>query len=117
MTDGELAEAVAVAVAQTLGFPPGPNARVEGAAAASVALARRYVYPDADPPPVLPDPVAGPDFFAGVVALAVRVYHDPASPGGVVAGDAYTGAAIPEDLLTHVHHYFDPYRRGAWGFA
>ena len=58
----------------------------------------------------------GPDAMAGYQSLAVRIYHDPSSPGGVVGGDAYTGAAIPEDLLAHVRHYFAPYRT-AWGIA
>lgn len=119
MTDAELADLVAAAVAAVLGFPvsPSPPTRVTDASAATVRLARRYLYadgPDADTP--FPDPTTGPELFAGLVALAVRVYHDPASPAGVVGGDAYTGVAIPEDLLAHVHHYLDPYRT-AWGFA
>lgn len=119
MTDAELAAAVANAVALTLGFPAGTEStRVDTAAAAAVSGARTYTYGLAeDPPTELPDPGAGPAFFTGLVALAVRMYHDPASPGGVVGADAYTGAAIPEDLLAHVHHYFDPYRTGIWGLA
>lgn len=119
MTDAELAEAVAAAIAVVLGFPaPTVPPRCTNAATATVALARWYLYGDQvlDPVPVLPDPVTGPDLFAGLSALAVRVYHDPASPGGVVGGDAYTGAALPEDLLAHVHHYLNRYKT-AWGFA
>lgn len=119
MTDDELAEAVALAVAGALNFPPIPipPPRVTEASRAAVAVARRYTYPAADPPPVLPDPTTGPDYFAGLVALGVRIYHDPSSPGGIVGGDAYTGAALPEDLLAHVRHYFDPWRTAAWGIA
>jgi hypothetical protein len=46
----------------------------------------------------------------------VRLYHDPASPGGVVGGDAFTGQAIPEDLLAHIRHYFTVHKM-AWGIA
>jgi hypothetical protein len=117
VTDTELAAAVAGAVALVLGFPasPAPPVRVTDAAAAAVAVARRYVF-GSDQLAEFPPPAQGPDIFAGLTALAVRVYHDPASPGGVVGADAYTGAAIPEDLIAHVHHYFDPYRTG-WGLA
>lgn len=116
MTDGELAEAVAATVATVLGFPAAmaPSARVTDASAAAVAVARQYLYgPELDPVTLVP---AGPDVIAGLASLAVRIYHDPASPGGVVGGDAYTGAALPEDLLAHVHHYLDPYRT-SFGFA
>lgn len=117
MTDVELAEAVANAVTAVLGFPAGPpSIRVDDAATAAVLAARRYIHGDRTDAGDLPDPATGPDLFAGLVSLAVRIYHDPASPGGVVGGDAYTGAAIPEDLLAHVHHYFNPYRT-AWGIA
>lgn len=115
MTDEDLATAVAAAVAAVLGFPVvAPTTRVSDAAAAAVMVARRYLY--GDTATEFPDPATGPDLYAGLVALAVRIYHDPASPGGVVGGDAYTGAAIPEDLLAHVHHYLDPYRT-LWGIA
>jgi hypothetical protein len=114
VTDAELAAEVARLAAAVLGFTGAPSERVTLAAEASVALVRGYLYGDpvAELPPV-PD---GADSIQGLVALCVRVYQDPASPGGVVGGDAYTGAAIPEDLLAHVHHYFDRYRT-AWGVA
>ncbi|HKY67405.1 MAG TPA: hypothetical protein VJM49_13580 [Acidimicrobiales bacterium] len=117
MTDAELAGMVTGAVALVLGFPvaPTPPTRVTDAAAAAVAVARRYVF-GSDALAQFPPPAQGPDIFAGLTALAVRIYHDPASPGGVVGGDAYTGAAIPEDLLAHVRHYLDPYRT-IWGLA
>lgn len=116
MTDAELAEVVALAVTAVLGFPASatPPERVSAAADAAVAVARQYLYgPEADPVTLIPDT---PGVLAGLNSLTVRVYHDPSSPGGVVGGDAYTGAAIPEDLLAHVHHYFDPYRT-SFGFA
>lgn len=119
MTDAELAAAVANAMAVVLGFPTSPvppPTRVTDASNAAVAVARRYLYGDEGTPTPLPDPVAGPDLYAGCVALGIRIYHDPSSPGGVIGGDAYTGAAIPEDLVGHVHHYFDAYRT-AWGIA
>jgi len=116
VTDAELAEAVAATVATVLGFPAAvaPSTRVTDASAAAVAVARQYLYgPEADPISLVPD---GPDVVAGLASLAVRIYYDPASPGGVVGGDAYTGAALPEDLMAHVHHYLDPYRT-SFGFA
>ena len=118
MTDDVLAAEVADALAVVLGFPLATlPQRVTDAAAASVRLARRYCYGDGpDSTLEFPDPTAGPELFAGLTALATRVYHDPASPSGVVGGDAYTGIAIPEDVLAHVHHYLDPYRT-AWGVA
>jgi hypothetical protein len=118
MTDAEYAAAVAGAIALVLGFPAGtPPTRVTDASAAAVAVTRRYLYGDgANATTPLPDPSTAAGLFAGVTALAVRIYHDPSSPAGVVGGDAYTGVAIPEDLVAHVHHYLDPYRT-AWGFA
>jgi hypothetical protein len=119
VTDEDLAAAVAAAVATALGFPPGaPTQRVLDAAAAAVALVRWYIYGDVTtlPAPVLPSPVEAPEMFLGLQAFTVRIYHDPASPGGVVGGDAYTGASIPEDLLAHVHHYFGRYK-SSWGIA
>ena len=116
MTDAELAAVAADAAALVLGFPTapaGPPTRVTDAAAAAVAAVRQYLYGPEDIPTLLPD---GPDVIAGLTALTVRLYHDPASPSGVVGGDAYTGAALPEDLFAHVHHYFDPYRT-SFGFA
>jgi hypothetical protein len=115
VTDAELAEAVAEMVASVLGFPTTgtPPTRCTDASAAAVAVARQYLYGPEDIPTLLPD---GPAAIAGLVSLAVRIFHDPASPGGVVGGDAYTGAALPEDLLAHVHHYLDPYRT-SFGFA
>jgi len=100
--------------------PPGPfpPARVTEAAGAAVALVRWFIYGDvliAGAPPV-PDLPSGEDALVGLTALGVRVYHDPASPGGVVGGDAFTGAAIPEDLLAHVRHYFAGARR-SFGIA
>jgi hypothetical protein len=112
MTDAELAAAVAAAAAIVLGFPAPPT-RVTDAAAASVAVARQYLYGPEETPTLIPD---GADVVTGLTALTVRLYHDPASPSGVVGGDAYTGAALPEDLLAHVHHYLDPYRT-SFGFA
>lgn len=118
MTDADLASAVADAAAVVLGFPAGAaNARLDDASAGAVAVARGYLYGvDETTATPMPDPVAAPGVFLGLQALAVRMYHDPASPAGVVGGDAYTGVAIPEDVLAHVHHYFDPYRT-AWGMA
>lgn len=114
MTDEEVAVEVARRMAVVLGLPAAPPVeRVAQAAAAAVALVRWYIYGDTDPPPDLP---TGEDSLVGLTALGVRIYHDPASPGGVVGGDAYTGAAIPEDLLAHVHHYFDRHRL-TWGIA
>jgi hypothetical protein len=96
-------------VALVLGFPaaPTPAVRVTDAAAAAVAVARQYLYGPEDIPTLIPD---GADVVTGLTSLAVRLYHDPASPSGIVGGDAYTGAALPEDLLAHVHHYLNPYR-------
>ena len=116
MTDAELAVVVANAAALVLGFPTapaGPPTRVTDAAAATVAVARQYLYGPEETPTLIPD---GADVVAGLTALCVRLYHDPASPSGVVGGDAYTGAALPEDLLAHVHHYLNPYRT-SFGFA
>jgi len=113
VTDAELAAAVAAAVSAVLGFPTGtPPVRVIDAAAAAVAMARRYLFAG-DDLTLIPD---GPDVVAGLTALAVRIYHDPASPAGIMGADAYTGPMIPEDMLAHVHHYLDPYRTG-WGIA
>lgn len=119
MTDAELAAAVANAAALVLGFPAGTTGqRMDDAAAAAVAAARTYMFGRAEETPTpMPDPTAAPDVYLGLQALAVRMYHDPASPAGVVGGDAYTGVAIPEDLLAHVHHYLDPHRTGVWGIA
>jgi hypothetical protein len=116
VTDAELADVVARLAAAVLGFTGAPPERVTLAAEASVALVRGYLYGDPDPDLALAPVPDGAESIQGLVALCVRIYHDPASPGGVVGGDAYTGAAIPEDLLAHVHHYFDRYRR-AWGIA
>lgn len=115
MTDEELAGLVASAVALVLGYQAeaGVPDRVGEAAAAAVAVARWFLHGPEEVPTPLPD---GPDALAGYQSLAVRIYHDPSSPGGVVGGDAYTGAAIPEDLLAHVRHYFAPYRT-SWGIA
>lgn len=119
MTDLEVTAVVAARIASVLGLPAAPPVpRVTEAAGAAVALVRWFIYGDviiAGAPPV-PDLPSGEDALVGLTALGVRVYHDPASPGGVVGGDAYTGAAIPEDLLTHVRHYFAQYRR-SFGFA
>jgi hypothetical protein len=40
----------------------------------------------------------------------------PRCEDGVVGGDAFTGTAIPEDLLAHIRHYFTIHRT-AWGIA
>jgi hypothetical protein len=113
VTDEEIAVLVAAAVAVVLGYQGAVPARVVEASAAAVAVARWFLHGPEELPTLLPD---GPDAMAGYQSLAVRIYHDPASPGGVVGGDAYTGAAIPEDLLAHVRHYFAPYRT-SFGFA
>lgn len=115
MTDDELAELVAARIATVLGYPADPPVpRVAQAASAAVALVRWFIYGEPiDPPPPVP---AGEDALAGLTALGVRIYHDPASPGGVIGGDAFTGAAIPEDLLAHVRHYFAGHRT-SWGMA
>jgi hypothetical protein len=119
VTDAELAAAVANAAALVLGFPAGTTGqRMDDAAAAAVAQARTYIYGRFPEEPMpMPDPTVAPDVYLGLQALAVRLYHDPASPAGVVGGDAYTGVAIPEDLLAHVHHYFDAWRTNVWGIA
>lgn len=115
MTDEQIAALVASAVGVILGYKVGTPtpARVIEASAAAVAVARWFIYDVEAVPSPMP---AGSDVMVGYQALAVRIYHDPSSPGGVVGGDAYTGAAIPEDLLAHVRHYFAPYRI-AFGFA
>jgi hypothetical protein len=119
VTDLEIAAVVAGRMAAVLGLrDPIPPARVTEAAGAAVALVRWFIYGDvliAGAPPV-PDLPSGEGALVGLTALGVRVYHDPASPGGVVGGDAFTGAAIPEDILAHVRHYFAGYRR-SFGFA
>jgi hypothetical protein len=119
VTDQEITDVVGGRMAAVLGLrDPDPPARVTEAAGAAVALVRWFIYGDvliASAPPV-PDLPSGEDALVGLTALGVRVYHDPASPGGVVGGDAYTGAAIPEDLLTHVRHYFAGHRR-SFGLA
>jgi hypothetical protein len=116
VTDAEIVVEVARRMATVLGLPTAPPVeRVAQAAGAAVALVRWYIYGDTvtDPPPALP---SGEASLVGLTALGVRIYHDPASPGGVVGGDAYTGTAIPEDLLAHVHHYFSS-SRTSWGIA
>lgn len=114
MTDAQLADLVAAGVAAALGLAA-PTARVDDAATAAVAVLRLYLFPPpaVDPPLDLP---AGADVVAGLTVLGVRIYQDPASPAGVLGSDAYIGPMIPEDLLTHVVHYFAPYKR-AWGIA
>lgn len=92
--------------------PPGeaPD-RISDATAAASLLAARYIDPAGE---LIPD---NPTTAAGVVTLAVRVYQDPASPAGSLASDAYSGVYVPEDLLTHVRHYFDPWRVRGMGLA
>lgn len=114
-SDEVLAAEVAERLAGVLGLPATPPpGRVSEAADAAVVLARRYIYdaqlPGSETP--LPTSDEAPDLFLGLVTLAGRVYHDPASPGGVVASDAFIGAAIPEDLLGHVRHYLAPFKVG-----
>ncbi len=119
MTDPEITAVVAARTASVLGLPAAPPVpRVTEAAGAAVALVRWFIYGDTvvEGELVPPDLPSGEDALVGLTALGVRVYHDPASPGGVVGGDAYTGAAIPEDLLTHVRHYFAGHRR-SFGLA
>jgi hypothetical protein len=117
VTDAELAVDVAARIAATLGLPTVTD-RCSDAAAAAVALVRGFLYGDIVfiNPPGDPDLPAGPDSLIGYTALGVRLYHDPASPGGVVGGDAFTGQAIPEDLLAHIRHYFTVHKM-AWGIA
>jgi len=46
----------------------------------------------------------------GIVNLAERIYLDPSAPGGQMGafGDpSFVPINSPEDLLAHVHHYFD----------
>jgi hypothetical protein len=108
------------ALAAVLGFA-GSTERVSRAAAAAGVVVARYVDPEGyalelDPEVVLD--YTDPELFAGLVAIAVRIYQDPASPAGILGSDAYTGAYVPSDLLEHVRHYFDHRRvRGAWGIA
>jgi len=117
VTDEEIAELVAARIAAVLGLAE-VTARVTVAAAAAVALVRWFLYGDQlyINPPGDPEVPWGPDSLVGYTALGVRLYHDPASPSGVVGGDAFTGIAIPEDLLAHVRHYFTIHRT-AWGIA
>jgi hypothetical protein len=119
VTDEEIVAVVGGRIAAVLGLPATPvPERVTQAAAAAVALVRTFLYGDLEfiNPPGDPTLPAGEDALVGYTALGVRVYHDPASPGGVVGGDAFTGAAIPEDLLAHVIHYFTVHKH-AWGLA
>jgi hypothetical protein len=117
VTDEDLTTEVAARMATVLLGQAGAPAtdRMTEAAAAAVALVRGFIYGDIVVVPPLDLP-SSEDAIVGLTALGVRVYHDPASPGGVVGGDAYTGAAIPEDLLAHVRHYWSPYKR-AFGIA
>jgi hypothetical protein len=117
VTDEEIAEDVAARIAATLGLPA-VTSRCTDAAAAAVALVRGFLYGDLEfvNPPGDPEVPWGPDALVGYTALGVRLYHDPASPSGVVGGDAFTGIAIPEDLLAHIRHYF-AIHRAAWGIA
>jgi hypothetical protein len=44
----------------------------------------------------------------GLIVLAVRVHKDPESPAGVLSNEFYAGTvSVPEDLMRHVHYYFD----------
>jgi hypothetical protein len=117
VTDEEVAALVAPRIASVLGLGE-VTPRCADAAAAAVALVRGFLYGDLEyiNPPGDPEVPWGPDALVGYTALGVRLYHDPASPSGVVGGDAFTGIAIPEDLLAHIRHYFTIHR-AAWGIA
>lgn len=100
---------IAARAALELGLPP-DDERVAAAVDAAITLATVYVYgtdPTVEPYAL---PLDDPAVAAGVTSLAVRVVLDPRSPAGVLESDSYTGAVIPEDLLTHVHGYFDHLR-------
>ena len=51
----------------------------------------------------------GPLRVEGIVNLATRIYLDPSSPGGAggIGDPSFVPMFSPEDLLAHVHHYFD----------
>jgi hypothetical protein len=95
----------------------GPGAasteRVGEASEAASWLAARYIARDVDVLTIPDDP----QVLAGVVLLTVRVFHDPNSPAGSLASEAYTGVYVPSDLLEHVRHYFDAFRVGGLGIA
>jgi len=102
--------ALATRTARELGLTATTDG-VAGAVDAAVALACNYCG-------LVDLPGGDPTVTAGVVTLAVRVYLDPRSPAGVLGSDSYAGAYIPEDLLTHVHGYFDHLRTsGSFGVA
>jgi hypothetical protein len=101
------AESIAARAALELGLPA-DDERVTAAVDAAIGLASIYVYGTTDHVGSLPlhDPVTS----AGLVALAVRIHLDPRSPAGSLESDVYAGVNLPEDLLTHVHGYFDHLR-------
>lgn len=115
--DEALADEVAERAAGYLGLATVTD-QVTDSARAAVAQLRALVYPEpaVDPPLPLPGFTDAPDVGQGLVALTTRIYQDPRSPAGVLGSDAYVGPMVPEDLLTHVHHYFDRYRH-AWGIG
>lgn len=108
---------IAARVALELGLPP-DDERVAAAVDAAIGLATVYVYGTTPTLEPLALPLDDPRVSAGLVGLAVRVQLDPRSPAGIVESDTYTGVVIPEDLLTHVHAYFDHLRTpDAFGIA
>jgi hypothetical protein len=109
------AETIAARAALELGLPP-DDERVTAAVDAAIRLATLYVHGTSPTSETLP--LEDALVSAGLVALAVRLHLDPRSPAGTLESDVYSGVTIPEDLLTHVHGYFDHLRTGdAFGVA
>jgi hypothetical protein len=109
------AASIAARTALELGLPA-DDERDAGAVDAAIHLATTYVYgtgPTSNVFPLDDEPQA-----SGLVALAVRIHLDPRSPAGSLENDVYSGAVIPEDLMAHVHGYFDHLRTpDAYGIA
>lgn len=103
-------ESIAARAASELGLPA-DDERVTAAVDAATTLATIYAYGTGPTASVLP--LEDPLVSAGLVALTVRIHLDPRSPAGSLESDVYSGVTIPEDLLTHVHGYFDHLRTGA----